>query len=584
MNPTPSPATPATNDPPSSAAVVRPSFHKNEVLRAGNQAFRITKCLGLGAMGEVYEVEDQNLGITRVMKLLRPQLTMSQPRLVDRFLRESRCLAKLRHPSVVSVALSDRLPDGTPFYLMEYVAGRSLAAFLAKKAPLEAHVALPVLLQLASALEAVHAAGIVHRDIKPDNVLIWREQQGLRATLLDFGVMKLVADDVVEGYCGTARFSAPEHLLGERATVKFDIFSLGVVAFQMLSRHDPYEDYDRPLERVKRPAPLLSDTPGAKTTGADLTMLVAEMLALDPTKRPSAREVGDRLIAIHEASHPAASRKLDEDEITNEELMSISPLQLSPIHPADLDAHTMPGSPSLEVLEAARRALSPTVRGQTVQGVGLGFRDDVVMGVAHTELASGGGGSRPADPDDFDIHAHAMVIAQRMAARAAATRSIADSGIPKHTTEPLPDDPPRPRDSELLQGLVVKFQEKLSGGDVPPSEDAKAPSTPPAKLLLPAPVGPGNTLPMQPAHRALQRGKGGTVPLSAAYGSPRASSNADAIREGRELHEARLATKAAGETNEKSKGRMALMASVGVLAACIVLALVAVVAVLRGQR
>ena len=77
-------------------------------------------------------------------------------------------LANLGHPSVVSVALSDRLPDGTPFYLMEFVAGRSLAAFLAKKAPLEQHVALPLLLQLASALDAVHAAGIVHRDIKAE--------------------------------------------------------------------------------------------------------------------------------------------------------------------------------------------------------------------------------------------------------------------------------------------------------------------------------------------------------------------------------------------------------------------------------
>lgn len=576
-------ASPVPNDPPSSGAVVRASYQKGEVLRAGNQAFRVTRCLGLGAMGEVYEVEDQNLGVTRVMKLLRSELAQSRPHLVDRFLRESRCLAKLRHPSVVTVAMADRLPDGTPFYLMEFVAGRSLAAFLAKKAPLEAYVALPLLLQLASALDAVHAAGIVHRDIKADNVLIWREREGLRATLLDFGVMKLVADEVPEGFCGTPRFAAPEQLLGERATVKFDIFALGVIAFQMLSRRDPYEDYDNPRQRIERPAPLLSETPGAKSVSADLTMLVADMLSLDPTKRPTARQVGDRLVAIHEASHPNESRKLDENEITNEELMSISPLQATPIHPADLDAHTMPGSPPPEVLEAARRALSPTVRGQTVQGVGLGFEDGMVAAVAETELAGLAAGG-----NDFDIHAHALVIAQRAAAaRMAPTRSIAESGVPKASTEPLPDDPPRPRDSELLQGLASQWHEKVGsspGVKLGGKSDTKESAGPIPKLLVPSPAGPGATLPMQ--QRPAPGGKGGTVPLSGAYGAGAKSASgvrrattpsetAEAVRLGREAYYA---------ATEKSNARnRVLMALGGVVLAAVVLAIVALVS-LRGAR
>lgn len=498
----PTPAAP-THDVPSSGAVLRASYKKGEILRAGNQAFRLVKCLGLGAMGEVYEVEDQNLGVTRVVKLLRPELVHTKPHLVERFSREGRCLAKLRHPSCVTVLLADRLSDGTPFYVMEFVAGRSLAAFLAKHAPLEPRVALPILLQLASALEAVHGSGIVHRDIKPDNVLVWREASGIRATLLDFGVMKLVSDSVHEGFCGTPKFAAPEQLMGEMPTVKLDIFALGLVAFQMLTRRDAYEDFDSPLGRIKRPAPLLTDTGTAKRVSDELTMLVADMLALEPTARPTARQVADRLMACPEAIREVASRPLREDEITNEELMSISPLHAAPIQIADLESHTMPGGPPPEVMEAARRALSPTVRGQTAAGVGLGFSDDIVFMVAQTELA-------PAMArDDFDIAAHAMAIAQQVALRKAATRTSSPSARPGATEH----DHGRPGVSELLLGIESQWKSRASDGPPMTAPEKDVPLTHRSSGVR-ASSGPGGTLPMARAFGPVQ---GGTLPMAAAF-------------------------------------------------------------------
>ncbi len=517
----PSPALP-TPDVGSSSRTLTASYRKGELLRAGNQAFRLVKCLGLGAMGEVYEVDDQNLGVRRVMKLLRHELAQNMPHLVERFSRESRCLAKLRHPSCVSVILADRLPNGAPFYVMEFVAGRSLAAFMAKHAPLEPRVALPILLQVASALEAVHSAGIIHRDIKPDNVLVWREAEGIRATLLDFGVMKLVADHVLEGFCGTPKYAAPEQLCCEPITVKIDIFALGLVAFQMLTRREAYEDFDRPLERVKRPAPLLSDTGAAKGASNELVLLVADMLALDPKQRPTARQVADRLMACPEAHRDVATRSLREDEITNEELMSISPLHASPIHPADLDMHTMPGAPSMEVLEAARRALSPTVRGQTTPGMGLS--DEIVFMVAETELAAGS--PARAAGDAFDIEAHAMALARRVAMRAAATQSISPSGLPVPTDRL---DAARPGVSELLGGISQQW--KRVEPQAPSANEgsntlasAKSPQAPnvagsPRAPLVVPPAGPSGTVPMARGFSIDAKGnvQGGTLPMAAAF-------------------------------------------------------------------
>jgi len=533
--------------------VVRASFRAGDVLRAGNQAFRITKCLGLGAMGEAYEVEDQNLGVTRVVKLLRPELAMASGQFVDRFLREGRCLAKLRHPSVVSIVLADRLSDGTPFYVMEFVAGRAFGAFLAKHAPLDPRVALPILIQLASALEAVHAAGIIHRDVKPDNVLIWRENDGVRATLIDFGIMRLVADKVAEGFCGTPHFSAPEQIVNtSEPTVKIDIFALGILAFLMLARRHPYEGYTAAALRVGQPAPLLSDMPGAESIGSELTLLVAEMLSLDPTMRPTARQVSDRIVAIHEATVPLMTRKLADHEITNEELMSLSPLHVSPILPADLEAHTLPGGPSFEVLEAARRARYPTVRGQVP-----GLSDSVVLGLAAQAA------------NDFDIEGNALDIAKRkLVIHQAEARSLEEAAR-LAAAEPLPDDPPRPRDSELLQGLALQWNEQQRQGSGSTNE-------PPKVLLAPPAAGPGGTLPMA---RSPLPGKGKTVPIAGRPSSkptPSAADIAQAIREGNALNEANQ--RRAARVGYAKTFALALLAAGALLAVGLVVA----VLVLKG--
>ena len=394
------------------------TYGRGDVLRAGPQAFRVLRCLGIGAMGEVYEVEDQNLGVTRVVKLLLPEIARAHSGLVDRFVREAKVLAKLQHPNVVRVLQAGRLDEGTPFYVMEKVEGVSLASFIAKKAPLAPGVVIPIAVQLAAGLEAVHARGVVHRDVKPDNILIFKDRGELRAILLDFGVMKLASDPTPEGYCGTPLYSAPEQILGEPVDAKMDVFALGLVAFEMLTRKRAYEDFPNPLHRVTVPAPLVSDV-GPRVSDA-LSLVLTDTLSLDPSKRPAADLLANRLLECPEATARSAPLS-DVAAMTQEELLAIPPLYEAPITVGELDQHTVPGGPPPEVLEAARRALNPTLRGQTHTGGSAAFSDDVVY-----QTAANDGG------DTFDVMAHAMNIAKEKARlRAATTRTALPGRAPE---------------------------------------------------------------------------------------------------------------------------------------------------------
>jgi serine/threonine protein kinase len=348
--------------------------------------------------------------------------------------------------------------------------------------------------------------------------------------------------------------------MGELPTVKFDIFALGCVAYQMLSRHEPYEDFDSPLERVGRPAPRLAETGRAKRVSDDLAGLVADMLSLDPSQRPTARQVSDRLLQCRESQAQPQSR-LGDDEITNAELLSISPLHATPLLPADLDSHTMPGGPPMEIMEAARRALAPTVRGQSLEGLGRGFSESVVNVLAHTELAPESAVKQGSG--EFDIAAQAMVMAQRAALRMAHTRSLTSSGMPA------------PNTARVVDGMLSPS---------PPTSEPTGPSS--------FAKGASKTLPLQSSHSVPPRTQSGTLPMQAAFsrdsvappppahaqaGHSAASALVRSARPGstpRETADAVAAARAAA-TEEKGRGGRALVAVVaGIVIALVILAVV----------
>jgi eukaryotic-like serine/threonine-protein kinase len=202
------------------------------------ERYRIEGEVGRGGMGRVYRATDTLLGRTVAVKVLDPDHA-SDPSFVDRFRREARAAARLNHPNVVSV-YDTGSDDGVHFIVMEFVEGRTLAEVLAQEGPLPAERAADVAKHVADALSFAHAEGLVHRDIKPGNVMITPRGE---VKVMDFGIARLTTAHTITQTAtvfGTAAYLAPEQAQGLRVDGRADIYALGVVLYEMLAGRVPF--------------------------------------------------------------------------------------------------------------------------------------------------------------------------------------------------------------------------------------------------------------------------------------------------------------------------------------------------------
>jgi hypothetical protein len=247
--------------------------------------YRLDALLGRGGMAEVFRATDTKLARTVAVKVILATHAVEE-HFLERFLREARMVASLEHPNILPVYDFGE-ENGVPFLVMPYLPGGSLQGRL-KAGPVPFAVAAAWIAQLSDALDAAHAAGVLHRDVKPANVLLGKDD---RLFLADFGIAKmlesqtgLTATGVV---VGTPIYMAPEQAQGHPASPATDRYALAVVAFEILSGRPPFEG-DNALslmhQHVATPPPMLSMRIAGLPVGLD--MVLSQALAKDPFQRP----------------------------------------------------------------------------------------------------------------------------------------------------------------------------------------------------------------------------------------------------------------------------------------------------------
>jgi beta-lactam-binding protein with PASTA domain/predicted Ser/Thr protein kinase len=268
--------------------------------------YQVINRIAAGGMGEVYRAHDAVLARDVAIKVLHPQLAGDRG-FVDRFRREARAAAILNHPNVVGV-YDWGSTDGTYFMVMEYVQGTNLRTVLGEYARLEPGQVVEIALQILSALDHAHGHGIVHRDVKPENILIAGDGT---VKVADFGLARAYADSYVsqaEGtVTGTVQYLAPEQILGEAADPRTDLYALGVVMFELLTGRAPFAGetslsiaYQHLSTRIPAPSEAVP------TASPALDRVVLHATERDRIERPaSARSMRDEVAAEAAALPPA---------------------------------------------------------------------------------------------------------------------------------------------------------------------------------------------------------------------------------------------------------------------------------------
>jgi len=281
------------------------------------ERYRVQELIGAGAMGEVFLAVDPSLGRKVALKILS-DAHRDNPELRARFVREARAVAAISHPNVVQVFTTGEY-DGRPYFAMEYLAGRDLGTIVREGGPLSSRAAAGNILDAARGLEAAAAAGLIHRDVKPSN-LVRLDSGPVKVT--DFGLAKpaaptedpaLTALGVV---VGTPDYIAPEQARGDEIDFRVDVYALGCTLFYLVTGRPPFrrgnEDDDKYLKVVARH--IREPAPDARKLKPDVDPALAElalgMMRKLPDERPGYTEVIDRLEEVRGRLAPRAGSSL----------------------------------------------------------------------------------------------------------------------------------------------------------------------------------------------------------------------------------------------------------------------------------
>ncbi len=283
-------------------------FAPGQVVCGGR--FRVVSVLACGGMGDVYEIEDVHIGRRFVLKTLQPELA-SDGDLRRQMQREARVLGRIDHVNVVRVFTAGVSDDAMalPFIVMEKLEGATLRQMLRAGSRMPHRAAVRTVIDLLLALDHVHELGVVHCDLKPENVFFHRDRDGITPKLLDFGVVRVLPrGEAAAKLGGTMRYASPEQIRGEAVGPRSDVYSMGLVLYEMLAGLSPFHDATGPSQIAR--AQLARTPPAIAGVPSGLMRLILRALAKEPVERPHdafafARELTDL------EPHLAGERTLD---------------------------------------------------------------------------------------------------------------------------------------------------------------------------------------------------------------------------------------------------------------------------------
>jgi serine/threonine protein kinase/ketosteroid isomerase-like protein len=341
--------------------------------------YRLDRLLGRGGMGAVYAGTHIDLDRPVAIKLLLSDFTADTDAL-ERFRREARAAARLNHPNVADTYDYGLLPDGGAYIVMELVEGQTLREYMDAASAMPIAEATEIARQVADGVDTAHRSGIVHRDLKPSNIILSRDHQNhLQAKVVDFGVAKLKEYSTTGGgltasgsLIGTPRYMSPEQCSGHTTDARSDIYSMGIILYEMLAGHPPF---DAPtamaiaVKQIQQPPPSLKEfRPDASV---ELDRFLRRVLDKDPEKRPqSAADFAKNLSEVTNgliASEAPDNQSPEQETLPQADRSTVS-RETNAFTPQARTTHRA-GEPTLEHSSAAqerREDDDPSVQGYVV--------------------------------------------------------------------------------------------------------------------------------------------------------------------------------------------------------------------------
>ncbi|WP_143140967.1 serine/threonine protein kinase [Nannocystis exedens] len=402
------------------------TIHEGEVLA---DRYRVHHRLGKGGMGEVYLAEHMDIGRKVAIKTLNAHL-QDKPEIADRFMQEARTSSRVRHSNIVDITDFGKTDHGAPFFVMEYLEGEDLKSVLKRERVLPWERARDILLQVCAALSAAHAHGLVHRDLKPDNIYLIRQGDQELVKVLDFGIAKIISDAGDEMtqtgvLLGTPEYMSPEQAQEEPLDGRSDIYAMGVLMFRMFTGRLPFR--------------------------AKAFMAVLSMHMHQPPPRPSEVDPSHPVSERQEAVILRCLAKRPEDRFQTADELAAAIREIDAAGAFDIHFEMVQAPPP-------RRLLGPALA-----AVGLA----AVVGVA-VFLAV-----RPPAPQDMpEQPAPSLAAAPAAEPPAPATPPAPPTPEPTPVAQPVPEDTPPPASPEPA-GTLAKKKEK----EPKPSAAAKAPAS-----------------------------------------------------------------------------------------------------------